>query len=73
MYLATGKQLHTFMLTELTINDKVMQRVKNLATNENLTEMTKGYSIFEWIPGIPIKYKADGENQNEDDDVASTH
>ena len=34
--------------------------------------MTKGYPIFEWSPGIPIKDKY-YETQNEDDEIASTH
>ena len=32
--------------------------------------MTKGYSIFEWIPGTPITDK-DDETQNEEYEVAS--
>ena len=34
--------------------------------------MTKGYSIIEWIPGIPITDKYKG-TQNEDYKIASTH
>ena len=34
--------------------------------------MTKGYPIFEWSPGIPIKDKY-YETQNEDDEIASTY
>ena len=34
--------------------------------------MTKGYSIFEWIPGIPITDK-DNKTQNEEDEISSTH
>ena len=72
MYLATGKQLHAFILTELTINDKVINRVKNLATKEKHPDMTKGYPIFECSPGIQITYK-DDKTQNEDGGIASTH
>ena len=47
MSLATGKQLHTFICTELPINDKVIQRVKYISTKEKHSETTKGYPIFE--------------------------
>ena len=46
MYLATGKQLHEFIWTELPINDKFISRVNNLATKEKQPEMTKGYPIL---------------------------
>ena len=72
MSLATGKQLHTFIWTELPINDKVIYRVNGVATKKNQTEITKGYSIFEWISGIPITDK-DDETQNKDNEIASTH
>ena len=34
--------------------------------------MTKGYPIFEWIPGIPITDK-DDETQSEEDEISSIH
>ena len=34
--------------------------------------MTKGYPIFECIPGSPITDK-DNKTQNEDNEIASTH
>ena len=70
MYLATGKQLHDLIWKEIPINDQVISRVNNLVTKENQTEMTKGYPIFEWIPGIPITDKGD-DTQSEE--KASTH
>ena len=57
MSLATGKHLHDFIWKELPINNQVIQRVNDLATNEKHLEMTTGYPIFECIPGIPITYK----------------
>ena len=72
MSLATGKQLHAFVQTEISINDQVVYRVNNLATNENQPEITKEYPIFEWSPVIPIKDK-DRKTQNKDDEIASTH
>ena len=34
MSLATGKQLHSFIWTELTINDQVISRIKYFYTKE---------------------------------------
>ena len=72
MSLATRKQLHVFIWTELPISDQVISRVNNLATNQKQPEMTKGYPFFEWSPGIPITDK-DNQTQSEEDEIASTH
>ena len=72
MSLATGKQLHAFIWTELSINEQVISRVNNLATKEKQPEMTKGYPLFKWIQGIPIIDKYD-ETQIEEDEISSTH
>ena len=45
---------------------QVIHIVNDLATKDKHPEMTKGYPIFEWIPGIPITDK-DDETQNEYD------
>ena len=58
MSLATGKQPHAFIWTEIPIDDKVIQRVNDLATKDKNLEMTKGYQILEWNPGIPITDQA---------------
>ena len=68
----TGKQIHSFVWTKLTINDQVVYRVINLATKEEQSKMTKGYPIFEWIPGIPIIDKYN-ETKHEDNKIVSTH
>ena len=72
MSLATGKQFYDFIWKELPINDQVISRVNYLATNEKQPEMTKGYPIFEWIPGIPITEK-DDKTQSEEYETSSTH
>ena len=72
MYLATGKQVYTFIWTELPINDQVIYRANNLDTNEKQPEMSKGYPIFEWRPSIPITDKYD-ETQSEENEISSTH
>ena len=46
MSLATGKQLHDFIWTEIPLNDQVISRVNNLATKEKQPGITKGYPIF---------------------------
>ena len=53
-------------------NHQVIYRVNYLDTKEKQPEITKGYPIFEWIPGIPIKDKED-KTQNKDDEIVSTH
>ena len=45
---------------------------KYVYTKEKQPEITEGYPIFEWRPGIPIKDKYD-KTQNEDDEIVSTH
>ena len=72
MSLSTGKKLHDFIWTELPINDKFISKVKDLATKEKHPEMTKRYTIFEWIPGILITDK-DDETQSEEYGISSTH
>ena len=54
MSLTTGKKLHAFICTELIINGQVINRLNYLVTNEKQPDMTMGYPVFEWIPGIPI-------------------
>ena len=54
MSLSTGKQIRSFIWTELPINHQVISRVHDFATKEEHPEMTKGYPIFESSPGIPF-------------------
>ena len=61
MFLANGKQLHVYIWIYLPINEQVIQRLDDLSTNEKYPEVTKGYPIFKWIPGIPITYQAKNE------------
>ena len=72
MYLATVKQLHDFIWTELTIIDQVISRVNYLANKDRHLEITKVYPIFEWIPDIPITYKGD-ETKGKEYEIDSTH
>ena len=66
MLLDTGKQLHTYIWTELPINKQVINRVDELATKGKQTDMTKVYPNFEWSPAIPIMDQADSEPENEE-------
>ena len=43
-----------------------------MATKEKQTEMTKGYPIFEWRPGISITEKGNNR-QSEENEIYSTH
>ena len=47
--------------------------MNDLATKYKQPEITKGYPIFEWSPGIPITYQAGDEQKTEDNEIASTH
>ena len=69
---ATSKQIHVFIWTELPINDQVMQRAKYLDAKENKPEMTKGYPMFWWSPGVPITDK-DEKTENEYNKIVSIH
>ena len=53
-------------------NHQVIYRVNYLDTKDKQPEITKGYPIFEWIPGIPITDK-DNATQKKDNAIASTH
>ena len=72
MSLATRKKLHAFICTELPINDQVISRVNDLSTKEEQRVIIKGYQIFEWILGTPIKEK-DDETKCEEDEISSTN
>ena len=43
-----------------------MQSVDELSTKGKELEMTKGYLIFDWSPGIPIVDQEDSETGNEE-------
>ena len=62
MSLSTGKHLHVYIWIELPINKQIIQKVYELATKVKNPVMTKGYLIFEWIPGIPIMGQFDSKH-----------
>ena len=66
MYLATGEQLHTSTWTDLPITEQIIHIVDKFSTKGKNQEMTKGYPIFEWSPGIKILDQADSEPENEE-------
>ena len=43
-----------------------------MVTKEKQPEMTKGYPIFEWIPGIQITDQCD-KAQREEEEISSKH
>jgi hypothetical protein len=54
MSLYSGKRLHSYEWDELPIDDDVINRVEELATEEDAPIMTDGYPMFEWTPGDAI-------------------
>ena len=55
MSLETGKRIHGYKFTELTMPDHVIDRVHQLATNEFSSDLDHdGCPIFEWEVGAPI-------------------
>ena len=65
-------EVNKTVCTELSINDQVVSRVKYFSTKEKQPETTKGYPIYELIPGIPITDK-DHDTQSEEYEISSTH
>jgi len=54
MSLYTGKRLHSYEWEELPIDNEVIARVEQLASEEDAPLMADGYPMFEWAPGVPI-------------------
>jgi hypothetical protein len=55
MNLHSGKRIHSFEWTELPIDEDVISRVKDLATNEQVKGrpiIREQYPLFEWVPGL---------------------
>ena len=65
MYLRTGRKLHGFLWTELTITEEVISRVEELGKEYEHPLMKNG-PIFEWIPGnITMDKQYDKEDFND--------
>ena len=52
MSIYTGKKLHSYVWTELPIDNDVIKRVKELATQEKQPFLLDNHPIFEWEPGF---------------------
>ena len=48
MSLYSGRRIHSYEWKELPIGEDVVERVEELAINEDATEMKRGYPIFTW-------------------------
>jgi len=44
--LYSGKRIHSYEWKELSIDEEVVDRVEEIAVNEEATEMKRGYPIF---------------------------
>ena len=64
MSLKTGKRIHGYKWVELPITDEVIQRIDDMAVDENQPIM-ETRPIFEWTPGVPIL-----DVDEDDEDVA---
>ena len=67
MSLHSGKQINIYEWQELPIDDDVINRVEEIAEEQNAAMMTDGYPMFEWMPGVQIDDENDTENENEID------
>jgi len=63
MSLYSGKRNYSYEWKELPIDEDVMDRVEEIATNEEATEMKRGYPIFTW------KHRIVNSEVNMTDDV----
>ena len=54
MSLCTGKLLHSYQWTKLTIYDEIIAQVIDLAEVEDAKKLTDNYPMFEWAPGVLI-------------------
>ena len=48
MSLYSGKRIHSYEWKEIPIDEEVIQRVEELAMEEEATEMKRGYPVFTW-------------------------
>ena len=55
MSLHTGKRIHSYIWSELPIDEDVICRVEELATKEKQPVHIDNHPIFEWTPGQPIE------------------
>ena len=55
MNIKTGKKIHGYRFTELSMPDHIIDRVHLLATQEGATDLDDdGCPVFEWKLGAPI-------------------
>ena len=63
MSLYSGRRIHSYEWKELPIDEDVVERVEELAINEDATEMKSGYPIFTW------KHRITDPGSNVTDDI----
>lgn len=52
--LSTGRKIRSHIYKPLPISDRIINRVKELGTQDNMPDIQDGRMIFEWTPGDPI-------------------
>ncbi|GFH55457.1 hypothetical protein CTEN210_11933 [Chaetoceros tenuissimus] len=52
--LSTGRKIRSHIYKPLPISDRIVNRVKELGTQDNMPDIQDGKMIFEWAPGDPI-------------------
>ena len=65
MSLYSGKVLHSYNWEEIPINDEVIGRVEELASEEDAPRVSEGCLLFEWAPGTAVSDEiigSQGEN-----------
>ena len=58
----TGHWIHSYQWQELPITDTVIDRVEEMYTLEESSEIIYGYPNFDWIPGNKITDGYDNED-----------
>ena len=67
MSLITGKRVHAYKWFELPINDEVIARIHELATQENQPKLIDGYVSFEW--GLHTDAETNDTNETHDENL----
>ena len=62
MSLYSGQRIHGYSWEQLPIDDDVIERVEQLAVNENQPKLVDGLPIFEWARNVPITDLAELEH-----------
>ena len=65
MSLNSGKRINSYNWNQLPIPDDVIQRVEQLANDENQPYLDDKTPMFEWAPGIPVTFETANNTNTE--------